>query len=127
LDGWVKEEKATALPKTFNSPLATNPSWSPSITDRSLKDLPTLNFGMRIKQRFARSPGNPFEPPAPFFIRAAPNSSSSTKVSSHDSYTIQGKGSNVGDGFKGIYPGSVMADHDVSSADIEVSSVLGHH
>lgn len=30
-----------------------------------------------------------------------------------DSGFIQGKGSKVGDGFKGIYPGAVMCDHDV--------------
>lgn len=107
----------------FNSPLATNPNWSPCPNDLNLKSLPIPDIGMRIKQRFARSPGNPFQPEAPSFQRSVPTRGSNqlSNFGPFDSFALPGKGKNFGDGFKPYYPGFVLVDHDVSSADWEVS------
>lgn len=110
-------------------PFLSLPNFAPLPRDAQLSSLPTLDFSARIKARFARSPGDPFSPPAPSFARhppprGAPVSSGAPLASyTHfQPFTCPPKGKLCGDGFEPFYPGAAVVDHEVSSADWEVST-----
>lgn len=84
--------------------------------DQSLTILPSS--GSKIKKRF----GNPFVTPPPCFGRAAPEKSSNG-FGPFDSFAIPGRAANIGDGFHAYYPVQVFVDHDVSSAEWQVSEI----
>lgn len=118
----------------YGHPFASSKDWSPGPADYQLSALPSVDLVDRIKQRFARSPGNPFDPPAPSFARPVPRCGTgawplskgqrapAVTYSSFRPFSLASKDKKAklaGDGFKGIFPGPVMVDHNVSVADWE--------
>lgn len=111
----IGEEEAKASLTRFGSPYATNAHWSPSQRDAHLSKLPSLAITMRIQQRFARQAGDIFNPPCPSFQR--PVWRSPRMLPPFAPIRCKGKGEMAGDGFEAVYPGLIMTQHDVSSAD----------
>ncbi|PWN47602.1 hypothetical protein IE53DRAFT_371326 [Violaceomyces palustris] len=107
------DESMHAL-QAYGSPYAHSKDWAATPQDANLSSLPQQAFKMRLKQRFARSPGDVFNPPAPSFSRPpAPNHS----YSPFNPISLPPDGKFLADGFKPLYPGRILADHDVSAAD----------
>lgn len=98
----------------FGSPFASNPSWSPSPTDHTASSIPSRSFQDKIKNRFARTAGDIFNPPCPSFARPLPLT---IHRGAFESIMIQGDGSALADSFKPEYPGRILAPRDVSMAD----------
>ncbi len=76
--------------------------------------LPKQAFMMRVKARFARTAGDIFNPPAPSFQRQP---ATQWTYQPFPPISIKAAGKLLSDGFKPLYPGRVLADHDVSAAD----------
>lgn len=115
----------------FSSPFAHTPDWSPTDKDLEMAAIPAQSFQVRIKQRFARSPGSVFDKPAPSFTRPVPHALRNS-AADFPPCSIPGKGPLKGDGFKPLYPGQLLACRDVSLADwqrfledLEVAGRLG--
>ncbi|ORY34551.1 hypothetical protein BCR39DRAFT_114570 [Naematelia encephala] len=100
--------------KNYGSPFANSPDWSPTSQDVVLVSIPEQTLQARLKARFARTPGDIFNPPSASFSRPAPHT---IKSDLFEPYFISGKGALMGDGFKPHYPGRILALRDVSAAD----------
>ncbi|KAN0066586.1 hypothetical protein ACQY0O_000680 [Thecaphora frezii] len=116
-----EEKRPDALPEqaqqalaAFGSPYAHSKDWAPAPEDSTLLSLPQQAFKMRVKQRFARTAGDIFNPPAPSFSRPPSQQFSYTPFVP---ISIKASGKLLADGFKPLYPGRVLVDHDVSAAD----------
>jgi hypothetical protein len=98
----------------FGSAYAQNTSWRPEYTDKAFLELPSLPVQFRLRQRFARAPGDIFNPSCPSFSR---NPVHPLKHEPFEPRVIPGKGRVLADGFIPYYPGPVLAPRDVSLAD----------
>ncbi|EPQ31824.1 uncharacterized protein PFL1_00023 [Pseudozyma flocculosa PF-1] len=107
-------EQALRALAAYGSPFAHSKDWAATRDDTLLLSLPKQAFKMRVKQRFARSPGDIFNPPAPSFSRPP---SGQWSYSPFVPISVKAQGKLLADGFKPLYPGRVLADHDVSAAD----------
>lgn len=103
---------------TFDNPYAFNEQWHSTYHDVSLSALPNISIELKAKQRYSRRHGDQFNPPARSFMRDpganpifAPTKFEPISIPTTDESNIAGRG------FKTLYPGDVLALHDVSSAD----------
>ena len=100
----------------FGSPFASNPSWSPTEADYATTSIPSRSFKDKIKNRFARTAGDIFSPPALSFARPLPPLGPAAQQP-FQSIIIKGDGDALADSFKPEYPGRILAPRDVSIAD----------
>lgn len=102
----------------YGNPLAHNSEWSPTQQDYNALVLPTIDFTMRLKAKFAgRGPDQVFEkPPVSFSRRPNPQKFQPRPFAPWSARSAD-KGRMAGKGFKGTYPGDIMVPHDVSAAD----------
>ncbi|PWN86933.1 hypothetical protein FA10DRAFT_189992 [Acaromyces ingoldii] len=113
----ISAEQAQAAIERFGSPYATNADWRPSAhLEPRLSVLPSLGIGTRIKQRFARSAGDIWNPPCPCFVRAV-HPGAIHRGSAFQPVRCKGKGELASDGFEPVFPGNILGPRDVSAAD----------
>lgn len=112
LDTSDKSEHEISIAK-YGSPYAHNPSWAPTSNDYALNALPKTSIQLRFKQRFARSPGEIFDPPCPSFMRRPPHIDNNP----FPPYSIPAKGKELAEGFKPYFPGGLLVPRDISPAD----------
>ena len=113
-DGKPLDPRQAALIK-YGSPFAYSSDWAPTAEDFNLTALPQRAIMMRIKMRFARTAGDIFNPPAPSFAREPSRRFRYAPFSS--AIVIPQESKELADGFKSLYPGRILVDHDVSTAD----------
>lgn len=110
----------------YGSPFAYSKDWRATPSDVELTGLPQQKLALRIKQRFARSPGDVWSELPPSFGRPPQQGWS---YAAFQPFSLPVAGEQLADGFKPIYIGRVLADHDVSAADwarfLEDISVAG--
>ncbi|CDU25011.1 uncharacterized protein SPSC_04844 [Sporisorium scitamineum] len=116
--GWALAE--------YGSPYAHSKDWRASPSDLELTGFPEQKLTLRVKQRFSRSPGDVWSKPAPSFGRPPQQGWS---YAPFQPFSLPASGEQLADGFKPLYPGRILADHDVSAADwcrfLEDLSVAG--
>lgn len=116
--GWALAE--------YGSPFAHSKDWRATPSDLELTGLPQQKLMSRVKQRFARSPGEVWDKPPPSFGRTPQQGWS---YAPFEPFSLPAAGEQLADGFKPLYFGRVLADHDVSAADwarfLEDISVAG--
>lgn len=101
----------------FDNPLAHNEAWAPTQEDQQLRQLPKVDFALRVKSRLTRSAGKPFEPEPRSFQRHPPIMNATRPAFRPIVLQSDGKTGLIGAGFKPYYFGPLMAAHDVSAAD----------
>lgn len=104
--GWALAE--------YGSPYAHSKDWRASPADLELTGFPEQKFSVRVKQRFSRSPGDVWSKPGPSFGRPPQQGWS---YAPFQPFSLPAAGEQLADGFKPLYPGRILADHDVSAAD----------
>ena len=104
--GWALAE--------YGSPFAHFKDWRASPADLELTGFPQQKLMLRVKQRFARSPGDVWSKPAPSFGRSPQQG---CRYAPFQPFSLPAAGEQLADGFKPLYPGRILADHDVSAAD----------
>ncbi|TKY88271.1 hypothetical protein EX895_002623 [Sporisorium graminicola] len=116
--GWALAE--------YGSPYAHSKDWRASPSDLELTGFPEQKLMLRVKQRFSRSPGDVWSKPAPSFGRPPQQGWS---YAAFQPFSLPASGEQLADGFKPLYPGRILANHDVSAADwcrfLEDLSVAG--
>lgn len=99
----------------FDNPFAHNDDWAPTLEDQQLRQLPKIDFSLRVKARLSRSAGKPFDPEPRSFQR--PPRVSAAQPFRPIVLESDGKTGLIGAGFRPNYFGPLMTAHDVSAAD----------